>query len=225
MKKILLVDLDDTLLSFRKASDASIRDIFDKYNVPFTVENLDLYEKINQYYWQKYERKEISREVILAERFHTFLGNFGVETDGKEENAHYAKGLQERIFFIDNAMEFLDKCKELGMKICLISNGVNSVQVPRLDKSKIGDKLDKRYISELVGYAKPDINFFEAIFKDFPNQREDMVVLGDSLTSDIQGGINANITTVWFNPKHKESDLPDYQIDKLMDFFSLDIMK
>ena len=111
------------------------------------------------------------------------------------------------------------------MTICLVSNGVNEVQESRLKLSSIDKYLDNRYISEFIGYAKPDVNFFKAIEKDFPNKKEEMVILGDSLSSDIQGGKNFNITTVWFNPRKQKSDLPDYSISDLLDFFSLDIMK
>lgn len=225
MKKILLVDLDDTLLDFRKTSNESIKQIFEKYSIPFSEENLERYETINKYYWERYERKEISREVILRERFHTFLKEFGYNANGEDENRIYAEGLRTHLFFIKDAMKFLLHCKEIGMTLCLVSNGVHSVQAPRLAKSKIGDLLDKQYISELIGYAKPDIHFFNKIEEDFPNQKEDMVILGDSLSSDIQGGKNFSITTVWFNPHHQNSSLPDYEIDNLMDFFSLDIMK
>ena len=225
MKKILLVDLDDTLLDFRKTSDKAIVAVFNKHNIPATKENLDKYGKINQSYWERYEKKEITRNVILSERFCTFFNNFGVKTDGKEENKIYFDGLKNIVIYIDDAMEFLSRCKKMGMTICLVSNGVNEVQESRLKFSGIEEYLDKRYISEFIGYAKPDINFFKVIENDYPLKKDEMVILGDSLSSDMQGGKNFGITTVWYNPHHKISDLPDYSISNLLDFFSLEIMK
>lgn len=225
MKKILLVDLDDTLLDFRKTSDEAIVSVFNYHNIPVSKENLDKYDRINRSYWEKYERKEISRDVILNERFSTFFNDFGINTDGKIENRMYFDGLKNIVIFVNNALPFLSHCKKLGMTICLVSNGVNEVQESRLKLSSIDKYLDNRYISEFIGYAKPDVNFFKAIEKDFPNKKEEMVILGDSLSSDIQGGKNFNITTVWFNPRKQKSVLPDYSISDLLDFFSLDIMK
>ena len=93
MKKILLVDLDDTLLDFRKTSDEAIVSVFNSHNLPVSKENLDKYDIINRSYWEKYERKEISRDVILNERFRTFFNDFGINTDGKIENRMYFDGL------------------------------------------------------------------------------------------------------------------------------------
>jgi YjjG family noncanonical pyrimidine nucleotidase len=225
MKKILLIDLDDTLLSFQKASNQALVNIFKMHNIPLSEENMKHYEEINQSYWERYERKEIDRDLILSRRFKDFFGEFGITTDGKNENEIYFKGLVEEVFYMDNAMDFLQKCKDLGMTILLASNGVNSVQIPRLKKSGIDKLLDGKYISELVGAAKPNIEFFNAIKKDYPNQEDQMVMLGDRISSDINGAKNANITTVWYNHRGEESDIPDYEIKNLMEFFSLDIMK
>ncbi len=225
MKKVLLVDLDDTLLSFKKASEMSLKVIFKMHNIPFTKVNREKYHVINQNYWHKYELKEISREVILERRFKDFFKEFDIQTDGKIENEIYFRGLKEKVYFMPNAKDFLQKTKDLGLKIYLVSNGVGEVQSPRLKKSGINKFLDGIYISEIVGYAKPNIEFFNPVLKEINTPKEDIVIVGDSLTSDIQGGKNVGITTVWYNHENEESTLPDYQINNLMEFFSLDIMK
>jgi len=226
MKKLLLVDLDDTLLSFHKASIDGLNNIAKQYGLVFSNEDISTYEEINNYYWRQVESSLMDRDTILSLRFHDFLQKYGIDTDGTNENEIYFKTLAEVIYYVDGAIEFLQKAKEKGLIICLVSNGVKSLQDKRLALSEIPQFISKRYISDEIGYPKPNINFFLPILKDFPSiSKDEMMIIGDSLSSDIQGGINFGITTIWFNPHSKSSDKPDYQINKLSDFFLLDFIK
>ena len=132
----------------------------------------------------------------------------------------YFSYLSEGAYLIDNALEFCEKCKKDGYKLIIVSNGVGSVQKPRIEKSGLKKYFDRIYLSEEVGYNKPDVEFYTRVSFDY-YQEERMVMIGDSLSSDIQGGVNFGIPTIWYNYKHLESSLPDYQVDNLMDIFKI----
>lgn len=220
MKDILLLDLDNTILDFDKAEEKALSEVFTKYNIPDTEENRKRYYSINIEYWKKYELHQIERERLLSLRFEDFFSLFSIKVDGKIVNDYYFSYLSQGVFFIKNSIEFLKKCKEKGLTILIASNGVGSVQKPRINKIGLKKYFDKIYLSEEIGYNKPDVEFFYSILKDYPF-KERMVMIGDSLSSDIQGGINFGIPTIWFNPKHKVSDLPSYQVDDLLDIFKV----
>ena len=121
---------------------------------------------------------------------------------------------------MDKAEEFLKECKKRRITVLIASNGVGLVQNPRIEKSGLKKYFQKVYLSEEIGYNKPDTEFYESILVDYPF-KERMVMIGDSLSSDIQGGVNFGIPTIWYNYKHLESSLPDYQVDNLMDIFKI----
>ena len=220
MKKILLVDLDDTLLDFTKGEEESLEKVFINYGIVNSKENRELYYSINRNYWKKFELHQIEREKLLGLRFEDFFRNFNMKVDGFKVNELYFNYLGQTAYLIDHAEEFCKKCKELGLDIYIVSNGVGKVQKPRIEKSGLKDYFKNIYLSEEIGYNKPDIEFFESISLD-GYSKENLVIIGDSLTSDIQGGKNYGITTIWYNPHLKESSLPDYQVTDLLDIFKI----
>ena len=119
-----------------------------------------------------------------------------------------------------NCKDFCEECKKRNITILIASNGVGLVQKPRIEKSGLKKYFQKVYLSEEIGYNKPDVEFFDSILKDYLF-KERMVMIGDSLSSDIRGGKNFNIPTIWYNPNHLECDLPDYQVDDLLQIFRI----
>ena len=220
MKDILLLDLDNTILDFSKAEHEALYKVLEVYNVENTKENHDLYYKINVEYWKKYELHLIDREVLLGLRFEDFFSHFNVEVDGQKVNDLYFSYLSSFAYFMPNCKEFCEECKKRNITILIASNGVGLVQKPRIEKSGLKKYFQRVYLSEEIGYNKPDVEFFDSILKDYPF-KERMVMIGDSLSSDIRGGKNFNIPTIWYNPNHLESDLPDYQVDDLLQIFRI----
>ena len=220
MRDILLVDLDDTLLDFSKAEKEALEKVLDVYGIENNKINHQKYYEINRSYWKKYELHEIERELLLSKRFEDFFHLFDKEVDGNKVNELYFFYLSQGAYLINNALEFCQKCKDNGYKLIIVSNGVGSVQKPRIEKCGLKKYFDRIYLSEEVGYNKPDIEFFTRVSFDY-YQEERMVMIGDSLSSDIQGGKNFNIPTIWYNPNHLKSDLPDFEVDNLMDIFKI----
>ena len=221
MKKLLLMDLDNTLLDFDRSEKEALTKTLRHYGIEANDELLSQYSSINQKYWNLLEKKEVLREDIVYLRFEEFFKTcLNRNIDGHEVNEIYHNLLKELGYPLPEAEEFLKKAKKLGYKILIISNGSKGINPNRIEKSGIKDYFDEVYISEEMGYDKPDVRFFDQLLKKHPN-KDEMVIIGDSLTSDIQSGINLGIPTIWFNRTNKVSTKPDYEIKSLNEIFDI----
>ncbi len=220
MKKyeVLLFDVDGTLLDFDKAEEIGIEKLMIHYNVPATEENKHKYHLINKKYWEMLERGELTRDQVLAQRFEEFFGDFGVSVDGAKVDDMYRMHLNQSAELIDGAIELLEYLKG-KYPLYVVSNGVAETQYHRLAKSGLDKFFDGIFISEEAGSQKPQMGFFEYCFEKMGRRDvENMLIIGDSLTSDMRGGNNAGIDTMWFNPKQEENHTEvrlDYVISAL----------
>lgn len=222
--KYLFLDIDDTILDFKACERNAITKTIERYGLKATDELIEAYSEINQSLWKAFERKEITKPELLSKRFDMFFRNLGVEIDPDKVNYNYLTYLSEEVFLINNAVELLEKIKD-NLKIYVLTNAVERVQKRRLEKSGLNKYFDDVFISEVIGYQKPDVRFYDIVYNIIgkPNKNE-IIVLGDSLTSDIQGGINFGVDTCYFNPNNKKGNIKaTYEIDNLLAF--LDIIK
>ena len=203
MIKTILWDIDGTILDFIRAEHAAIKKCFEVFQLgECTDEMIARYSKINKNYWERLERKEISKPELLVGRFQDFFAGENIITDCAEEfNKEYQVRLGDTIFFCDNSYELLKTLKG-RVKQYAVTNGTKIAQDRKLAKSGLIDVFDDIFISEEVGYEKPDVRFFEHVWAKIGAYRPDEVmIVGDSLTSDMQGGDNAGIVCCWYNPK------------------------
>ena len=220
MIKVILWDVDGTLLDFKKAEYVAIKKCFEIFKLgECTDDMICRYSEINKRYWEKLERNEITKPEVLVNRFKDFFSVENIQTDcANEFNDEYQLQLGETICFCDQSLELMKGLKG-KVKQYAVTNGTKIAQDKKLQKSGLIDIFDGVFISEEVGCEKPGIEFFEKVFYEIGNyDKEDIMIVGDSLTSDIQGGNNAGIICCWYNPKHMEnnSDLRiDYEIDDL----------
>ena len=220
MIKVILWDVDGTLLDFKKAEYAAIKKCFEIFHLgECTDEMISKYSDINRRYWEKLERREITKPEVLVNRFKDFFLTENICTDCAEEfNKEYQLQLGETICFCDHSFELMKELKG-KVKQYAVTNGTKVAQDRKLQKSGLIDIFDGVFISEEVGCEKPGIAFFECVFEKIGSYaKEDIMIIGDSLTSDIQGGNNAGIVCCWYNPKHVENKLDlriDYEIDDL----------
>lgn len=192
---ILLTDIDNTLLDFTAGSHAALQETMEALGVPFTTERLHRYLTINASLWEAYERGEIPKEAIYPTRFQRFLGELGVEADPIAVNRGYMEGLRKNIFFMPHCMEFLRAVRG-KVKLYAVTNGDTLTQEVRLRNSGIGAYFDGVFISEQMGCKKPETAFFDQVFAAIgPVDKKSCLLLGDSLTSDMQGGRNAGVDT------------------------------
>ena len=223
--KILLWDIDGTILNFEKAEEAAIRKGFEENNLGVcTDQMLADYKQINKGYWEALERGEMTKEQILIGRFVEFFIKYNLDTSKADIfNKGYQVDLGDTICFNDDAYDLLVQLNK-KYKQYAVTNGTAVAQHRKIDRSGIGEILEKYFISEEVGYEKPSEKFFEAVFEEIKKNeavtvnRDEILIIGDSLTSDIKGGNNCGIKTCWYNPNHagNESELRiDYEIDNL----------
>ena len=218
--KYLLWDIDGTILNFEKAEKRAIRTLFEKFNLgECTDEMLSHYIEINKKYWKLLECGEMEKERILVERFVEFFEKEGIRTDvASEFNKAYQLALGDTIVFNDDALEII-KAQKKNYQIIIVTNGTAIAQKKKLERSGLDKIADNIFISEEVGYEKPSIHFFERVIaKAGIDDVSQAVIIGDSLTSDIQGGANAGIDTCWYNPKEEVNDTnlkPTYIIKNL----------
>ena len=226
MIKVILWDIDGTLLDFKKAEYAAIKKCFEIYNLGVcTDEMISRYSEINRSYWEKLERKEITKPEVLVNRFKDFFATENIQTDCAEEfNKEYQLQLGETICFCDNSYEILKKLKG-KVKQYAVTNGTKIAQDRKLQKSGLIDIFDDVFISEEVGCEKPGIEFFEYVWKVIGSyEKDEIMIVGDSLTSDMQGGNNAGILSCWYNPKHLENNSGlkiDYELDDLQKIWGI----
>ena len=226
MFKVVLWDIDGTLLDFEKAEEAGIRGCFTKYNLgECTDEMLEKYKVINRGYWQAMERGEVEKPVLLVKRFEDFLNFYGLDSSvAAGFNNLYQSLLGETIVFTPHAWETIQKLKGKVLQ-CAVTNGTKAAQDGKLKNSKLDKEFDHIFISDVVGIEKPNVGFFDAVFAEIGKyDKSEVLIVGDSLTSDIRGGVNAGIKTCWFNPKGVEnagSLKPDFEIKDVAEVLKL----
>lgn len=210
MFKTLFMDADDTVFDFEAAQKAAIKATFEKLGYPFNEENYKLYDEINIKHWKKLERGETVKEKLIYDRFYEFFEKTGIKGDPIKAEEEYQVRLGEHAPWIPGAkkgVEYLSKKYD----IYVTTNGYGETQRSRLKLSGLGDMVKGVFISEDIGYSKPNGKYYDICLHACGADRETTLCIGDSLTSDILGGINAGMKTMWFNTKGQRTDLPvDY---------------
>lgn len=215
----LLFDLDNTLLDFDLAALHAFQHTLIAHNIPSQPHYYKLYKKINHKVWQAYENKSISSQALRPKRFELFLEAINKEgVSAATMSSTYLSLLVEHSTVLIGAKAMLDYLKP-NYKLAIITNGLKEVQRPRLALTKIEHYFDAIIVSDEIGVAKPQTAYFDYVFKEiqYPSKRN-VLVIGDSLTSDITGGNNYDLDTCWYNPKKLKNTLkvtPTYEIDNL----------
>ena len=224
MIKNVFIDLDDTLFDFHKAEALALSHMLSQFDITVTGEVSERYSVINKSQWELLEKKEKTREQVLLDRFTIFFSELGLSVDGKKAREIYEYELGSGHFFIDGAEKLLDTLSE-KYDLYLTSNGTEAVQVRRIASSGIEKYFKEMFISQAIGYDKPSREYFDACFARIGSfSKNETVIIGDSLTSDILGGINAGIKTCLYNPKGKENKTnikPDFEVRSLYEIPAL----
>lgn len=218
--KVILWDVDGTLLDFKKAEYESIKACFEVFQLgECTDDMIKRYSAINHRYWEMLERGEITKPELLVRRFDDFFKSEGIGTDcASKFNKEYQQRLGDIICFCDDSYELVKRLKE-DYKQYAVTNGTKVAQDKKLNKSGFIDLFDDVFISEVVGVEKPGVEFFDYVWEKIGTyDKSEVIIVGDSLTSDIKGGNNAGIVTCWYNPKGVVNDKGvhvDYEIHNL----------
>ncbi len=220
----ILIDIDDTLLDFGKAEKAAIAKAYRDYGIDPSEANIARYSVINQAQWELMEQGLLTRDRVLLRRHELFFAELGVEIDVQKFEDCYRAYLGVGHYFIDGAEEMLDYLYG-RYDLYIASNGVAETQYSRMASAGVGKYFKQVFISETTGSHKPEKAYFDYCFARMENfSPETTLIIGDSLTSDIKGGLDAGIKTCWFNPKNKPSrpDIqPHYEIRSLKELRSI----
>lgn len=222
----ILWDMDDTLLDFHAAERVAIRSLFQRFELgECTDEMLQKYSEINRTYWERLERGELTKPQILVGRFQEFFASEGIDTEiAPEFNEAYQISLGDTIVYRDDSFNIIKSLRG-KVKQYVVSNGTIVAQTKKLRLSGFGELMDGVYLSEQLGVEKPNAEFFEKVFEDLGTiDKNEVMIVGDSLSSDIRGGNNAGIRTCWYNPSKKVAaeDLRiDYEITDLHEIYEI----
>ncbi len=218
MFEYLFLDLDDTILDFHKAEHLAIGKVMQHFGVEPTEERRARYSQINKWHWHQLELKKMTRDEVLEGRFAVFFEELGIQVDRYAVARLYEEYLSQGHWFMPGAEEAVDALSK-KYRLFLASNGTASVQKGRMTSANLYRFFEKVFVSQEIGHNKPSKEYFEAAFAMIPGfDKSKCLMVGDSLTSDIRGGINAGIKTCWVNPNHlpgREDIRPDYEIEYL----------
>jgi 2-haloacid dehalogenase len=212
----LLFDADDTLFDYPKAEAKALQWTFEQVGLPFQAYILPVYHKYNSQVWRELEQGQVTPLELRTKRFRLLFDDLGYNTDPQVFSSLYLKNLARGTDLIDGAAEILQQFSG-KVHIGLVTNGLADVQRPRLESSSIRPYIEAIFISEELGTAKPSEAYFDLVFRSIGNPpKEDVLMIGDSLTSDMLGGVQYGLHTCWYNPAGKITDLPvTYQIQRL----------
>jgi YjjG family noncanonical pyrimidine nucleotidase len=217
---LLLSDADNTLFDFYAAEKAALQDALTFCGLPFSEETAELYSRINDSLWKAYERREITQEELRIERFRRLLTHFSAVCHTAEEVGNcFTDHLGQYAFLLPGALEFV-KTVHKAMPIVLVTNGIASVQRSRLQKSEIAPYVTEAVISGEVGFSKPDPKMlFIAMEKMKVSDKSGVILLGDSLTADIEAARRAGIASIHLCGlgSRQEKSPADFQAETLAD--------
>lgn len=195
----LLIDVDGTLLDFAAAEQGAIMETLTAGGLPADEGTAELFSKINAELWASLERGEIKKDKLVIQRFSRLLSELGAQGDPIRLNNDYMTRLSAGATAYPGAAEALAELAEF-CTLAVVTNGNQKVQLSRLEKSGLMPFLDEVFVSEKLGATKPAAKFFDLALKQLGiKNRQKVLVVGDSLGADIQGGINAHLDTCWCN--------------------------
>ena len=215
--KFLIFDLDHTLLDFDAAEDIALTQLLEEEGVEDIQAYKDYYVPMNKSLWKDLEQKKITKSELINTRFAKLFAHFGIEKDGSYLAERYQFFLSKQGQTFPGVEDLLRKLISQGYELYAATNGITYIQTGRLEQSGIAPYFTEIFISEQLHTQKPDAEFYKKIGACIPNfDKNHALMIGDSLSADIQGGNNAGIDTIWYNPHHlknKSLAQPTYEID------------
>lgn len=197
----LLFDADDTLFDYLIAEEKSLQHAFELIHIPFNKEIAETYRTINHDYWAQFETGKIQLSDLRYRRFSDLFAFYAIESDPVSFSEIYLDCLGLVADLIPGVLDIVTRLS-ITHQMAIITNGITQVQYSRLSLSPIQTFFKHVFISEEIGISKPAAGFFDFVFQTIGNPpKGDVLVIGDSLSSDMTGGINYGLDTCWYNPR------------------------
>lgn len=219
MKKTILLDLDNTIIDFNECARHSIMDIFQDLGFHYDENVFDTFITENVKIWKRLELGEIDKIYLRANRWNIILGKLGIDYDGTIIEERFENGVAKGAYPVEYAYELLQYLYN-KYDIYVVSNGFRFVQESRVKIGKFDKYFKELFLSEDIGIQKPDIRFFDYCYEKLGSPpKEELILIGDSLSADIKGGNNFGIDTIWFNKNNDPAPsdiIPTYTVEKLL---------
>lgn len=220
----IMMDIDNTLLDFDAAEHKALLETLQQFSLPCDEAAVSRYHEINSSLWGELNKGKIRRDKLVVERFDRFVKEIGAAAKATELNRAYTEHLATHADVIPGAEEALQELAEVATMIA-VSNGTESVERGRLKLSGFEKYFDDIIISETVGVSKPNPKIFQMAMRKLGIEHSDKVlVVGDSLSADIQGGVNAGLDTCWVNMNGLENEsglTPTYEVKALRELYPI----
>ena len=219
--KFLLFDLDHTLLDFDSAENIALTQLLEEEGVEDIQAYKDYYVPMNKALWKDLEQKKIAKADLVNTRFSKLFSHFGIQKDGVYLAKRYQFFLSKQGQIFPGVENLLKTLIDEGYELYAATNGITFIQTGRIEQSGIAPYFKEIFISEQLHTQKPDTEFYEKIGARIPKfEKKYAHLIGDSLSADIQGGNNAGIDTIWYNPQHLENTTqlhPTYEVHSYKD--------
>lgn len=207
--EFVLLDADDTLFDFQRSEREALTKVLAERGYPTDDATVALYSKINSSLWAANARGEVDLDFLTVERFATFMRVMGGTYDPRKFNQDYLYALGDAGYLLPGAVEFCQALRDGGCQLAIVTNGLPVAQWGRFNRSPLKDIIPHMFVSMELGYSKPQREYFDKVCTALKIQdRSRAVIMGDSLRSDVQGGQNAEIDTIWYAPDGQEP--PEY---------------
>ena len=200
----VLLDADMTIFDFERSEKESLSRVLRRYGLEPTAEVEGTYLKINHALWEAFARGEVDQDFLVVERFAALARVYGADWDAAQVNRDYLNGLGEEAHLLPGAMEFCLALRDMGLRLAIATNGMPTAQRGRYTRTGMDKVIPDIFISMELGVQKPMPAYFDKVCDALEiTDRSRVVMVGDSLSSDIRGGNNAGIDTIWYNPDGK----------------------
>lgn len=211
---VVFIDIDDTLLDFTKCANDAIKSACNKFGVPYTTTLVDTFHPINLDLWHRLEKKEVTKEKLFDTRFQIVFDKLGIKADGIAFETAFRENFHESAILVDGARDLLEYLRS-KYKVYVASNASMHQQTNRMKKAELDGYIDGYFVSEEIGFPKPQKEFFDACFKALPDVKpQDVVMIGDSLSADIKGACEYGLKTIWYN--HRNEPTSDVKCDYIV---------
>lgn len=223
--EVFLLDADGTLFDYDMAEENALKIMFHKYGFSYTEDVRTKYRKINRAVWDSFEKGQITKDEMQILRFRQLFDALRLVGNPMRFNREYLVELGKGTYLIEGAFDLCKSICENNKKAYIVTNGISAAQKARLESSAIKPYIIELFVSEEIGYQKPNPLYFEYVFSYIPNvDKSKTIIIGDSLSADIAGGMNAEIDSCWFNRLYEENItdiIPTYEVNSLRELCTM----
>lgn len=221
--KVLLFDLDGTLLDFKQTEETGLSYVFTQFQIPDPIACRKYYQQLNTQLWKGFEQDQYPKEYIFTQRFPMLLAHFHLQRDGKAMERSYRSWLDQGCDLMKDALAVVSQLAR-NYELHIITNGYASTQHHRLEKSGLRPYFDHVFVSEEIGWQKPQRAYFEHVLNHLDQPKESILVIGDSLIADIGGAKQAGLATCWIHAPGISNDTgiqSDFEITELKELWNI----